>query len=72
MIVNKYSSRMCEKIKKYVKILLLDFLNEDHILHYFLVFKEFFDKLYFVSILCNMYSLKIVFAYSFSDIPRLK
>ena len=35
MVVNKYSYRMCAKIKKYVKILLLEFLNEDHILQFF-------------------------------------
>ena len=49
MVVNKYSYRMCEKIKKYVKILLLEFLNEDHILHFFSSVKRFFfDKLYII------------------------
>ena len=46
MVVNKYSYRMCAKIKNNIKILLLEFLNEDHILHIFLLCKIFFDKLY--------------------------
>ena len=46
MVVNKYSYRMCVKIKKDVKILLLKLLNEDHIFHFFLLCKEIFDKLY--------------------------
>ena len=46
MVVNKYSYRMCTKIKKYVKILLLEFLYKDHILYFFLLCKDFFDKLY--------------------------
>ena len=32
--------------RKYVKILLLEFLNEDHILHFFLLCKDFFDKMH--------------------------
>ena len=43
MVVNKHSYRMCAKIKKYVKILLLEFLNEDHILHFFLLYKLYFN-----------------------------
>ena len=42
MVVNKFSYRMCAKIKKYVKILLLEFLNEDHILHCFTSMQIFF------------------------------
>ena len=42
MVVNKYNYRMCAKIIKYVKILLLEFLNEDHIINFFLLCKDFF------------------------------
>ena len=42
MVVNKSSYRMCAEIKKYVKILLLEFLNEDHILHFFSAVQRFF------------------------------
>ena len=48
MFVNMYSYRMCAKIDKYIKIW-LQFLNEDHILHFFLLYKDFFDKLYFIA-----------------------
>ena len=41
MVVNKSSYRMCAKRKKYVKILLLKFLNEDHNLHHFFLCKDF-------------------------------
>ena len=41
-VVNKCSYRMCAKIKKYVKILLLEFLNENYILYFFLVQNFFF------------------------------
>ena len=37
---------VCKNKKKCVKILLLEFLNVDHILHFFLPGKDFFDKLY--------------------------
>ena len=34
MVVNQYSYGMCEKVKKFVKILLFELLSEDHILHF--------------------------------------
>ena len=49
LVVNKYSYRMCAKIKKYVEISLLEVLKEDDILQFFfLLDKYFFDKLYIV------------------------
>ena len=44
MVVNKNSYRMCAKIKKYIKILLFEFLNEDHILYCILLCKDFFGQ----------------------------
>ena len=35
LVVNKYSYRMCAKIKKYVEISLLEVLKEDDILQFF-------------------------------------
>ena len=42
MAVDKFGYRMCEKIKKCVKILLLEFLNEDYILHFSTSVQQFF------------------------------
>ena len=42
LVVSKYSYRMCTKIKKYIKILLLAYLNEDHIFHIFFSVQRFF------------------------------
>ena len=42
MVVNKFSYRMCKKIKNYAKFLLLNFFNEDHILNFFSSVQRFF------------------------------
>ena len=48
MVVNKFSYRMSAKIKKYVKILMKAIF-----IHYifFLLSKDFFDKLYIIHII---------------------
>ena len=54
MVVNKYSYRMCAIIKTVCKDDLLEFLNEDHILHSILLCKDVFDKLYVRNIVKGM------------------
>ena len=54
------SYRMCTKIKKYVKVLLLEFWNEDHILYFFLLCKDFFDRLYMIKMYVMKLNLKTI------------